>query len=380
LTLQRFVKEFFDQNPISQLSITLTRNGVAEPVTELSGNPKNHENKLKEIMNMEGEPSLQNTFKLAMNILRHVPDYGSRELLIVYNSLKTRDAGDIFDTIAEAKKNKIRVSVICLPGELYVCKKAAEDTGGTFSVALDSMHLEELLMAQTIPPPELKLRPTLTTDFVYMGFPKRTFDSNPVYAIDGSVARLETTSYVCPRCFVRTKELPTQCSACRLQLNSSAHIARSHHHLFPVPNFIEKMLRKRPKKHVATGDMHIDSITANNGTVAVPTGAKTANMMGDMIGVGGAGEGDDEWEYYISDMDVLTASEESKGAERDSGLSDTGDVDPATTTVVAQPTCSGCMLRFGDRAMAMQCPQCGMLFCVECDLFIHDALHNCPGC
>ena len=37
--LQVFVREFFDQNPLSHLSIMLLRNGRAERLTELSGSP-----------------------------------------------------------------------------------------------------------------------------------------------------------------------------------------------------------------------------------------------------------------------------------------------------------------------------------------------------
>lgn len=37
--LQLFVREFFDQNPLSHLSIMLLRNGRAERLTDLSGSP-----------------------------------------------------------------------------------------------------------------------------------------------------------------------------------------------------------------------------------------------------------------------------------------------------------------------------------------------------
>jgi transcription factor Ssl1 len=30
--------------------------------------------------------------------------------------------------------------------------------------------------------------------------------------------------------------------------------------------------------------------------------------------------------------------------------------------------------------LVLRCEDCGSLFCVDCDLFIHDSLHNCPGC
>lgn len=35
-----FVREFFDQNPLSQLGIAVMRNGLVEPLTELSGSPE----------------------------------------------------------------------------------------------------------------------------------------------------------------------------------------------------------------------------------------------------------------------------------------------------------------------------------------------------
>lgn len=30
--------------------------------------------------------------------------------------------------------------------------------------------------------------------------------------------------------------------------------------------------------------------------------------------------------------------------------------------------------------MVLQCPRCTQLFCFECDAYVHEQLHNCPGC
>ena len=27
-----------------------------------------------------------------------------------------------------------------------------------------------------------------------------------------------------------------------------------------------------------------------------------------------------------------------------------------------------------------ECPDCSQIFCCDCDIFIHEALHSCPGC
>ena len=106
-------------------------------------------------------------------------------------------------------------SVICLAAELYICRYIAEQTNGTFAVANDALHLSELLLEQTIPPPELQQRGPTTTDFVYMGFPRRTFDAHATYGFDGTNAKLFSAGYVCPRCHTRTSEIPAQCMVCQ---------------------------------------------------------------------------------------------------------------------------------------------------------------------
>jgi hypothetical protein len=30
--------------------------------------------------------------------------------------------------------------------------------------------------------------------------------------------------------------------------------------------------------------------------------------------------------------------------------------------------------------VVVACPNCRRLFCFDCDAYIHEALHNCPGC
>ena len=176
-SLKQFIPQYYDENPISQLSLIITRDKIAEKLTELSGNPKYHENILlnnttntnNNTLTPYGEPSLQNILLLAISILRTVPEYGTREVLILYNSTKTRDPSNIFDTIQLAITYKIRINIICTSSELYICKKIAEDTGGMFYVASDSAHLNELVLGQVQPPPDMKSSSSYSTDFVYIG-------------------------------------------------------------------------------------------------------------------------------------------------------------------------------------------------------------------
>jgi transcription initiation factor TFIIH subunit 2 len=48
---------------------------------------------------------------------------------------------------------------------------------------------------------------------------------------------LRREGYVCPQCGAKCCELPMECPVCGLTLVSSSHLARSYHHLFPLPLF-----------------------------------------------------------------------------------------------------------------------------------------------
>ena len=61
-----FVREYFEQNPISQLGIVGMRDGVAVRISDMSGNPAEHIDRLREWEAVEplGNPSLQNALEM----------------------------------------------------------------------------------------------------------------------------------------------------------------------------------------------------------------------------------------------------------------------------------------------------------------------------
>jgi transcription initiation factor TFIIH subunit 2 len=288
----QFTNEYFDLNPISQLSVVSTADRVARKLSDLSSSAKNHVNRVAAVTAGQGMPSLQNALRLAVVALKHVPAYARREVLVLFSSLSTCDPGDIFSTAAEAAALKIRISFVCLAAEVYVCRRVAELTDGTFGVARDNAHLQELVRAHAVPVPDAKTEGDPSAEFLYVGFPRRVKEEYRALAYDGAEAVLASAAYVCPRCQTRVTMLPAQCSVCALQLNSSAHIARSHHHVFPVPPFLAVAVQDEP-----------------------------------------------------------------------TGLS-----------------CLGCLQWLGTAGGTFRCPNCTNAFCGDCDLFVHESLHNCPGC
>ena len=84
-----------------------------------------------------------------------LPDYGSKEVLVVYGSLSTTDPGDIHATIEDMEASNIRCSVVGWGAEVFILKQLTKKTGGTYAVALDEGHFQELLLDHSPPPPTL---------------------------------------------------------------------------------------------------------------------------------------------------------------------------------------------------------------------------------
>ncbi|KAF2300518.1 hypothetical protein GH714_013912 [Hevea brasiliensis] len=61
-------------------------------------------------------------------------------------------------------------------------------------------------------------------------------------------------------------------------------------------------------------------------------------------------------------------------------------VSPRQNELLNRPvkTCFGCqqsLLNPGNKpGLSVVCPKCKQYFCVDCDIYIHESLHNCPGC
>lgn len=71
----QFVREYFEQNPISQLAIIGMRDGVAVRISDMSGNPADHLEKLQGWVKQDpqGNPSLQNALEMCRGALLWVP-------------------------------------------------------------------------------------------------------------------------------------------------------------------------------------------------------------------------------------------------------------------------------------------------------------------
>jgi transcription initiation factor TFIIH subunit 2 len=395
MAARQFVRAYFEANPLSHLGLVLLRDGRAERLSDLGCSPDALVERLQTgCPDPKGDLSLQNGLELCTALLAHCPPYGHREVVLLLAALSTVDPGDASAAIRAARDAKVRVSVVGVAGEVYVFKKAAASTGGTYAVALDEPHLRELLRAHAPPPPAPSSR--VAAQLVRMGFPTRASqDPATGQAIAGRDARLKAGSYCCPRCRSRCEELPTSCHVCGLTLISSAQLARSYHHLFPVRPYDEL---DKPGQVIGLVNVGPGGDRGGLGGVGGESGARMEEDEKD--------EDDDEKaaaalrpplpdpvERYAPgslvcfgcSCDLTGAVVAARAAAVEPDVPDGEDpltgVGPGEAARAAAAAAAAAMDAGGEPPpMVLRCPLCRHAFCFDCDAYVHERLHNCPGC
>lgn len=202
------------------------------------GEQEMHIEKLKSSLDTGGDASIANALDVCVDCLKNIPPYGHREAVFLLASLSTCDPGDIMTSIKQAMKHHIRVSVVGVAAEVYICRFMTDKTNGTYGIALDQEHMEQLLLEHAVPPPWL-LEDQQKVSLVQVGFPSQASTASGAACFVGAECSLKSGCYICPRCQARTAEVPSECHICNLTLIASPHLARSYHHLFPVPLYKE---------------------------------------------------------------------------------------------------------------------------------------------
>ena len=236
-----FVREYFEQNPISQLCVLGMHDGLAKRITDISGNPHTHIDaitKLRFDKEPSGLPSLQNALQMARANLFHTPAHGTREIVLIYGAISSSDPGDIHETINSLVTDNIRVSVVGVASQVAICAELVKKTNNgdlsAYGVALNEPHFRELLI-ETTTPPITRTNKAAANSLLMMGFPSRVVEPSP--SLCACHSKPSKGGYLCSRCDTKVCSLPVECPSCGLTLILSTHLARSYHHLFPLRNF-----------------------------------------------------------------------------------------------------------------------------------------------
>ena len=251
-----------------------------------------------------------------------------------------------------------------------ICSRTNGGDDSTYAVVLHEHHFRELFLKATTPPPTLKSaaaqqnnnktatgqiqnggstsaqdgrNPGGQASLLMMGFPSRALAPRGVLTACACHSRPSREGYACTRCRTKVCRLPSECPACGLTLILSTHLARSYHHLFP--------LRLWDEVPWAEAEARRDSVACFSCLAPFPKRPPRSSGGGGVVGKkaaqqkknGGGGAEGKERERERGDQQ----------APPPKGVSESG---------------------------RYKCTVCGNHFCIDCDVFAHEVLHNCPGC
>lgn len=364
LLLTDFIVEFFDQNPILQLGIVMMRNGVAHLVLEVLGLPQHHLDKVRQLkarqhnrFEPKGDPLLQNALEMARLLLMYnfgsANDRTSKEILVVFGALFTSDPGDIHRTMDSLVRDKIKVKVIGLAAQVAICQDLVAKTNGVllaaaasdrfYGVIMNEAHFKELLMACVVPLPVAKDAQNTAVDagkvpLIKMGFPTKL--PPPPAPASGAVSA----------------SFPRLC-AC--------HPSQG---LSEVVNAVVEVGLGTTGGPALAG---YQCPQCYNRVCHLPTICPICGLM------------------------LILSTHLARLYHHLVPLGDYKEVPMAAS--YASKVCYGCLLRFpegmgegaknGDglgldhlTSSRYRCRKCRHDFCIDCDVFVHEVLHNCPGC
>ena len=271
-------------------------------------------------------------------------------------------------------------------------------------------------------------------EFVTMGFPSReggdvptlvhstggggpndkrgeggaAFAINPAAADDRRSNRLiafARTGYVCPRCRSRCSDLPSDCAVCGLRLILAPHLARTFHHLFPVRPFVEMdeaevVSSMDIGNHGEMGQnpgSTDEKINGKKGLEALPVLSSSAFTPISSISSSGVTS------FMVSSSTSMNIQNGHDPTNLSSSIAPTSKIINIGPSIIANSAdcdrcCFGCLKivgckplnatngssrdngEEGESILRFQCPECHNVFCPDCDAYLHETLHNCPGC
>jgi len=312
-----FITEFFEQNPISQLGLIGMRDGLARRISDLSGNPVDHLTALAKLRTLD--PQGNPSLQNALEM--------ARAALFHAPSHGTREVLIISGALLSSDPGDIRTTI----ASLILDRIRVSVIGLAAQVAILSeicsrtngdysvaMHEEHFrtLFMAVTTPPPTRTKEQSQSSLLMMGFPSRTVGK--ALTLCACHSKLNRGGYLCSRCGSKVCSLPAECPACGLTLILSTHLARSYHHLFPLKNW-----REVPWSEAAK------SKSSSCYSCRSPFSTTPRHH-------GGKAEG----EATRRDVLLKTVSESGRYA----------------------------------------CEVCGQHFCIDCDVFAHEVVHNCPGC
>lgn len=305
----------------------------------------------------------------------------TKEIVVIMASLTVCDPGDVHETIAGLKAEKIKCSVIALAAEVKICQTLCTATEGTHTVILHRQHFVESLLEHCTPP--ASTAGGHVTRLIRLGFPKLVAEIGPCSCCE--TPDLHEEGYMCPQCKVRRTWLIAICllsycfSAARRAFSPSGHpydASSSTTRCAFSPSGQPAII----SQECVTLSLFIFSFfflwcliyiyillpffpghQFNQAKLCdLPTECRTCSLQ------------------LVASSDLLRSQHHLNPAPIYKKIA---------VAALDKSGCDGCgrvlasqAVDEGATAYKYSCPLCTGSFCYDCDCFVHDVLHKCPQC
>ncbi|VWU52130.1 general transcription factor IIH subunit 2 [Hepatocystis sp. ex Piliocolobus tephrosceles] len=234
--VESFLRNFYFKNPVGHVAVVALKNSTAKLIQPFTSNLEDVlESITKERgLGLQGSPSLQEGLEIANNLLSDIPLYGTKEIIILYGSIRTCDKKNILNTLNILLENKINVNCISIAPEMYVLKNICEQAKGNYKICTTKNELlYEINNFAETPLWMYGMEPEL----IHICFPtKRKITTKIICSCHN---KLNTDTYVCTFCNSYTCKIPAKCKVCGIHLISMHDISHIANNLQYCPAFVE---------------------------------------------------------------------------------------------------------------------------------------------
>ncbi|SCN62770.1 general transcription factor IIH subunit 2, putative [Plasmodium chabaudi chabaudi] len=231
-----FLKNFFFKNPVGHVGVVALKNSSAKLIQQLTSNIDDVLNSLvkEQKEGLQGSPSLQEGLEIAHNLLMDMPLYGTKEILIMYGSIRTCDKKNILKYLDLLIKNNMYVNCISIAPEMHILKHICEKTHGIYKICTSkNILINEINQVAETPLWMHGMEPQL----IHICFPvKKKINTQIVCSCHNT---LNTDTYICNFCNSYTCKIPSKCKVCGIHLISMHDLSHITNNLQASPLFIE---------------------------------------------------------------------------------------------------------------------------------------------
>ncbi|KJP90003.1 hypothetical protein AK88_00172 [Plasmodium fragile] len=234
--VENFLTNFFFKNPVGHVGVVALKNSCAKLMQPLTSNMDDIMDALRKerSMGLQGSPSLQQGLEIAHDLLIDVPLYGTKEILIIYGSIRTCDKKNILNILNLIVKNNIHVNCVSIAPEMHILKHICEETNGAYKICMTKNSLmNEMNNVTETPLWMIGMEPQL----IHICFPiKKKINTQIMCSCHN---HLNTDTYICNVCNSYTCKIPSKCKVCGVHLISMHDLSHITNNLQGSPLFVE---------------------------------------------------------------------------------------------------------------------------------------------